>query len=1110
MHLEVARGFHEIGQLDWGTSEHAYGRARDLPATLRDLWRGDAAARTRAREWLRACVLHQGTRYPASAAVVPYLVGLAVDRGAVERCFALDLVADLAVGDADAWLGAAHVEDHAAHDAALAEAQALERLLDDDDPAVRSSAARALGVLAPRAASLGPLARAHASDADPGARATFLLCAALADRATASHASRSALTAALGDRDPRVGVVAALALVGDAGAGVREACLAVAAERLLHGGEALPTMAWRAGDVDRIALDVVEASRGHRSEAVREGLFAVVERAPAGEVDPGGTLVHAALASLLPRVFDRLAPRTGWRRDGSPEPVVRLAEALASRSWLLTPEAWSEVERGGLPADHAALETWLGRRRRTSALDLKIAEGRQRLTVADLASALAGGVGGPLVVRRLDGMTLSTTDGRPQKHREPQRRAAGLIATLSPEDAVDAVLALAAERHVSLEVLGPTIAAVVALDPSRVLARVESLAPGMGRTGPRVTHERRGRVVALHALVIALDLATRAATASGAPLPPSAASIAPACWSSEAFADVLIRWLEASDDAARNRWLSSQAGAPSPWSSMPAAPAPSAKLLARIVDWVDDEGLAAWITVSPPVALLAGLSGSRLAASMNRVLHRLDQHLADRARWNPDRMDDEIAPLAALLDAKGPSVVRALAERQAVGGVSPWLGRLVEAVLASHHRAAIQQPPRGKKGAKRGGGKKGSSTAASDPLVELSHAVVDLVLAQPLVGHLLGRIDRILTEATPTLGLYVGRDRIALLVNPDYFAGLSSRAMRVAVLRHEVLHLLFGHPFRTDLAHVDLHLFGAAADLVVNEHVGSWPLPADAVTHPWAEGPPLEPGSTLDAYYAALLLDRAEQEDRLCDACAKPAIWHSDHRFWRRSPADLGEGGILGIEDRRAAEGYFDGLVEAAYAAAGDEPLYGLSPGETAMVLGAIERRRATIAWRRVLRMFAAGSRRTVVTHTLKRRSRRYGTLPGLRVRRHHRIAVAVDTSGSISGPALHAFFDEIDAIHRAGSEVVVVECDAKVHRAYAYAGVSPDVALGRGGTAFEPALAWLHRPDVGRFDACVYLTDGHGPAPSTRPPCPLLWVVTTTGSTGPHLRFGRAVRMQS
>lgn len=27
-------------------------------------------------------------------------------------------------------------------------------------------------------------------------------------------------------------------------------------------------------------------------------------------------------------------------------------------------------------------------------------------------------------------------------------------------------------------------------------------------------------------------------------------------------------------------------------------------------------------------------------------------------------------------------------------------------------------------------------------------------------------------------------------------------------------------------------------------------------------------------------------------------------------------------------------------------------------------------------------------------------------------------------------------------------------------------------------------------FDGCLYLTDGCGPAPETRPPCKLLWVV--------------------
>jgi predicted metal-dependent peptidase len=119
-----------------------------------------------------------------------------------------------------------------------------------------------------------------------------------------------------------------------------------------------------------------------------------------------------------------------------------------------------------------------------------------------------------------------------------------------------------------------------------------------------------------------------------------------------------------------------------------------------------------------------------------------------------------------------------------------------------------------------------------------------------------------------------------------------------------------------------------------------------------------------------------------------------------------------------------------------------------------------------------------------------------------------VDTSGSVSADTLAVFFHEIGALHRSGSEVVVVECDARVQRAWRFTGATPEEVHGRGGTAFEPVMRWLRGADAERFDALVYLTDGVGPAPETRPPCPMLWVLTPEAEPGPHLRFGGVVKI--
>ena len=151
---------------------------------------------------------------------------------------------------------------------------------------------------------------------------------------------------------------------------------------------------------------------------------------------------------------------------------------------------------------------------------------------------------------------------------------------------------------------------------------------------------------------------------------------------------------------------------------------------------------------------------------------------------------------------------------------------------------------------------------------------------------------------------------------------------------------------------------------------------------------------------------------------------------------------------------------------------------------------------------------RTEVVPTHRRMSKRFGTFPGIRIRRKQRLAVVIDTSGSISETVLEVFFREIHGIWRNDADVIVIECDAAVQRTYPYKGETPKAVEGGGGTAFDPALAWVRDPRNGPFDACIYLTDGCAGEPDVRTRCPLLWVVTADGNVGPHLRSGRVIQL--
>lgn len=129
--------------------------------------------------------------------------------------------------------------------------------------------------------------------------------------------------------------------------------------------------------------------------------------------------------------------------------------------------------------------------------------------------------------------------------------------------------------------------------------------------------------------------------------------------------------------------------------------------------------------------------------------------------------------------------------------------------------------------------------------------------------------------------------------------------------------------------------------------------------------------------------------------------------------------------------------------------------------------------------------------YTYGRPSRRAAGVPGVVLpslrRRPPRVAVVVDTSGSVSDAELGSALLEVAAISRAvGGRrdlVTVVPCDASARIVHPLCRGEGIPLVGGGGTdlrtGFAKALRTRPRPDV-----VVALTDGQTPWPDTRPAC--------------------------
>lgn len=369
---------------------------------------------------------------------------------------------------------------------------------------------------------------------------------------------------------------------------------------------------------------------------------------------------------------------------------------------------------------------------------------------------------------------------------------------------------------------------------------------------------------------------------------------------------------------------------------------------------------------------------------------------------------------------------------------------------------------------------KGDAVLRAQASEGVGRAVIALIREEPFFGHLLSGINRRITPDTSRVEMAFRNGRPVLSVNPEYFVnGLPVAGQPSAAVKQAVLSLLLDHRGRFKSVDMDHRIFTMASNLVVNQLVGDkWPLPPDSLTLESFEFS-LPPDMTVEWYYRQLW----ERQDEIPEELKPEASDQDDSEGVEQDP--IGQHELSkALRDARDRSGQDFSLVSGQI---------------QDLVTSMIDDLQPSIDWRRVIRLFTSSSRRTKISNTLRRPSKRYGTYPGIKVKRLHNLAVIIDTSGSVNTESFGEFFAEVHNIWRQGSTVTVIEADNAVRSVWEYQGESPASTKGRGGTQFDPALAWV-ADATPPFDAAIYFTDGQAAAPTVRPRCAVLWVLPDNG----------------
>jgi HEAT repeat protein len=215
--------------VNWAALGHAYGSAEDVPEWLRALRSPDPEVRQWAHEdWN---IVHQGTRYSATAPAVPFLVELATAPDTHDRAWLVNLLAYAAVGHEEAVLPDGMVSlDRlgdttswpepeyaawalAAYQAVQAALPALLPLLDEDDDRLRRETAHLLAWFPSFAPASLPRLRAQVHrEPSRYTKVTMIVAVGLLAGATGQTSDTPWLSALLAGPDPLLRWAAATAL----------------------------------------------------------------------------------------------------------------------------------------------------------------------------------------------------------------------------------------------------------------------------------------------------------------------------------------------------------------------------------------------------------------------------------------------------------------------------------------------------------------------------------------------------------------------------------------------------------------------------------------------------------------------------------------------------------------------------------------------------------------------------------------------------------------------------------------------------------------------------------------------------------------------------------
>jgi predicted metal-dependent peptidase len=432
-----------------------------------------------------------------------------------------------------------------------------------------------------------------------------------------------------------------------------------------------------------------------------------------------------------------------------------------------------------------------------------------------------------------------------------------------------------------------------------------------------------------------------------------------------------------------------------------------------------------------------------------------------------------------------------------------------------------------------------------DRIESLSKVSKELLLKEPYYGFFLLQLNKMWdNKRVPTAGVSKQGINYQLVINEDFWKSLSNEH-RIGLIKHELLHIAFGH-LTIYFKFSDKRLANVAMDMEINQYIDGEYFPGGDLSK--EEFDEIKEAIKLEIAAARERDAPVEEITAIANKLPSRGIMIEDYedlnldikagcRYYydklRQLKDQKEKNGTCGNEsmdkllddiengdiDEHPTWGEFEDLTEAEEklldkqiqrvlkeAKVQTEKKRGRIPGEIESVIKVDEITVSKFDWRNYLRRFSGTSTKVYTKKIRRKENSKFPDNPGLKIKMKQHMLLAIDTSGSVSDSELQEFMNEMHHIYKCGVDITIVQCDTQMYPPEKYTGKFEMNVKGRGGTEFDPVLEYFN-DNLKKYTSLVYFTDGECNT-SVKPKGKILWILSEQSSMNNDLP-GKVIKLE-